>query len=284
MFVLLIFFKSENESKLPLISMILILCLYLIFQNGRMALISYLFVIAYFIFLRIKTNNIRMVVFISILSVSSLLYIANPLLSSRVDRLIHESSQLFSNEQPSSVRLSFYKVSIDMIKSEPIFGHGPGSFRTIKNNTPHLSDDSDWYVHYHTHNEYLTLWSQYGLIGFSLFSLMVLLHFSKARHLKEDEYKQVATLGMIVFLLNCFTDSLVFTDGFTFVFLLFVTKYFQPSASDLTRSWFSTMKFYSIWFNSYIGVVVAYFMHQSKGSLGKIYVLRYCLSNHFNCH
>jgi O-antigen ligase len=72
----------------------------------------------------------------------------------------------------------------------------------------------------HTHNEYLTLLSQYGLIGALLFVMLLLASLGQMPASRKSTGVHTAYLGMLLFLVNSLTDSMLYMEGFFFVYLI----------------------------------------------------------------
>jgi O-antigen ligase len=217
LFALLFFFKTQPTFRKKLIAPILIILIHALFMNGRMGLISLIVVALYFSFLLFETAYLKLYFFVFLLITSISIYQFSPLVQSRALRTIDEASQIFNPAPVTSIRLQYFQLSTQLFLKHPIIGNGPGSFKTANNLR---GIDSDLKTHLHTHNEYLTLLSQYGLIGFSLFSLII---FFSIRALHTDQlnrYREVVFIGLALFLLNCLTDSMVYMEAYFLVFLI----------------------------------------------------------------
>jgi O-antigen ligase len=141
-----------------------------------------------------------------------------PLVQKRVDRTVAEAQQAFETGTPQSTRLQYFQISFDLFKSQPLLGHGPGSFHTATNS---LADkDGEFLTLLHTHNEYLTLLSQYGLVGGLLFVLLVLASLRQMPVSRQSTGVHIAYMGMLLFLVNSMTDSMLYMEGFFFVYLI----------------------------------------------------------------
>ena len=164
-----------------------------------------------------ETAYLKLYFFVFLLITSIFIYQFSPLVQIRALRTIEETSQIFNPNPVTSVRLQYFQLSTQLFLKHPIIGNGPGSFKTANS----LRDiESHLKTHLHTHNEYLTLLTQYGLIGFSLFSLIV--YFS-GRNLYKDHtnpYHKVIFIGLVLFLLNSLTESMLYMEAYILVFLM----------------------------------------------------------------
>ena len=218
LFILLKYFVERQHQRWMLGGLIVILMTHSVFLNGRMALLSFLISVTYFIFWRLKTFAHQSAALTGLALAALLAYQSMPLIEKRVDRTIAEASEAFMPETPTSIRLQFFHISWSLFKASPVIGMGPGAFHTVTSSLP--DKDGEFVNLLHTHNEYLTLLSQYGLIGLSLFLLLIFFSLKEARHSPLSPYKHVAYLGMVLFLVNSLTDSMLYMEGFFFVFLL----------------------------------------------------------------
>lgn len=218
MFVLLSYFVENPKRRVLTGGLIFILCVHSVFLNGRMSLISLLLSLGYFLFLRLHNIRQRAMAFVAACLLLFTAYQQVPLIQKRVDRTVAEAQQAFEPGVPQSTRLQFFRISFDLFKSQPLLGHGPGSFHTA---TTSLSDkEGEFITLLHTHNEYLTLLSQYGLIGGLLFVLLVLVSLGQMSASRKSTGVHIAYMGMLLFLVNSLTDSMLYMEGFFFVFLL----------------------------------------------------------------
>lgn len=227
LFALLYYFKFYPALRKRLVIPILIILIHALFMNGRMGLISLIVVALYFSFLLLETFYLKLYFFIFLLISSFLIYQLSPLVQSRALRTIDEASQIFKPAPVTSIRLQYFQLSTRLFMEHPFIGNGPGSFKTANN----LRDiDSDSKTHLHTHNEYLTLLSQYGLIGFSLFGLII---FYCIRHLYNDQlnpYRKIILIGLILFLLNSLTESMLYMEAYILIFLIGLCHFSHESS------------------------------------------------------
>jgi O-antigen ligase len=216
-FILLLGFKEFARYRFYLGPLIAIVLIHSLFMNGRMALISMGLSLICFVLLLLPKFKLRLIA-LSLLAICFLItYQFSPLIQSRVERTIQESSQIFSTEPLSSIRLQYYQLSLKLFEKRPLIGLGPGAFKAATNS---ISKKDEFSTHLHTHNEYLTLLSQYGLIGLGLFLILVQ---TTLRQLLVNgcgvEIK-IGIVAVLIFLLNALTDSMLYMEGFFFVLIL----------------------------------------------------------------
>ena len=227
LFALLYYFKFYPALRKRLVIPILIILIHALFMNGRMGLISLIVVALYFSFLLLETFYLKLYFSIFLFISSFSIYQLSPLVQSRALRTIDEASQIFKPAPVTSIRLQYFQLSTRLFMEHPFIGNGPGSFKTANN----LRDiDSDSKTHLHTHNEYLTLLSRYGLIGFSLFGLII---FYCIRHLYNDQlnpYRKIILIGLILFLLNSLTESMLYMEAYILIFLIGLCHFSHESS------------------------------------------------------
>ncbi len=83
----------------------------------------------------------------------------------------------WENRSSTSVRIEIYKTSIDLIKENPIFGHGPGLFQAnYQNQAPETLGHAplEWNMP-HPHNIFLGFWLNAGLVGLVAFLILIVL-------------------------------------------------------------------------------------------------------------
>ncbi|WP_167343638.1 O-antigen ligase family protein [Pedobacter borealis] len=126
------------------------------------------------------------------------------------------SGRALYNRNPDSVdgRFFIYEVSWQMIKSKPIFGHGPESFRTnyniyqsnyIKAHNISLSKKQLANDNYFAFNEFITVFVELGAIGLIIVGLIIFSFFRTRKSIANDQYYHVhiGALGGLVSILTC---------------------------------------------------------------------------------
>ena len=91
------------------------------------------------------------------------------------------------------MRIGFYKDAIDHFLNEPLFGSGIGTWKILGINY-HKDEMVDYQVPYHTHNDFLQILTEVGLIGLSIYLLIFIyliykllkLFFSKRSDVDKD--------------------------------------------------------------------------------------------------
>lgn len=99
------------------------------------------------------------------------------------------AKRLETTDAQQEERTFVFQNSLDILQNFWLTGSGSGSFYSI---FPSYRDNKSFYFYDFTHNDYLQLWIEYGLIGLSLFGLIVLLSFIKA--IKAQKQRHTAIL------------------------------------------------------------------------------------------
>lgn len=133
-------------------------------------------------------------------------------------------------------RLELWDYTIEIIKKHPIIGTGLGTFEEMyrlehPNGIPEKGEESR--VIRHAHNLYLQMLSEIGVLGFSLFLVLVVIGFKrgiKYLRLEKDElFKSIrygCLLAVVVFfvysLTDCTTSWQFMGDSFSHINLLWL--------------------------------------------------------------
>lgn len=134
-----------------------------------------------------------------------------------------EASSFFSDHRidtSTGNRLHYWGISLELFLNHPIIGSGAGSFRQWLIST---SDPLSQSFHYHTHNEYLTQLSQFGIIGLTLFSGVLYLSVKSVQVHPNSVVKNCVWLVMVVFALNAFSDSSLHNEWEGWTLVLFAS-------------------------------------------------------------
>ncbi|MBL7058802.1 O-antigen ligase family protein [Patescibacteria group bacterium] len=180
------FWYKKDISYLKLRSApLLISILTALFLTGsRGAFVSFL-IVGLFLFIRefnyLKENikPLLSVIILSILFISSIIYIKNSS-ESFLSRELLEGESL---DVSSGIRLSYYKAGLSIFSNYPLFGSGLGTFSQIYHQYQSSPVNSGKYVH----NWYLEVLLESGVfVFFSLFIFLFLILFSALKYLKSD--------------------------------------------------------------------------------------------------
>ncbi len=141
--------------------------------------------------------------------------------SSRLYSIWDQSARFFQNNDittSSGIRLYYWSLSLENFMKHPLLGAGAGSFReALVSLNPELASQN----HFHPHNEYITLISQFGLIGFSLFLMMLGGLYFGVRRTPAGVVRSCLLSFIVVFCVNALSDASLHNiwEGWTFVLL-----------------------------------------------------------------
>jgi len=215
-----IFYKRLRKTSI-LISLLAITDL-LFFIKARAALICLIVIICYFM-ITVSKNNKKIILLSAIFAVLiSSIYFTSPSVQQRVKSSVNELSSFNSKNDISTsggTRLHYWQISWDMFLKAPLTGMGGGSFKQtlIMTNDPLLPQ-----AHGHCHNEYISLLSQYGIVGISLFIYLLFIAFKDASKSNDIWISGISKMGLIIFAINALTDASLnnYSEGWTFIILV----------------------------------------------------------------
>jgi len=131
-----------------------------------------------------------------------------------------------SSDESLSQRKSYYLLSLDYFKKNPVFGMGLGNWKI--ESIPYIINTKRSYIMpYHAHNDYLQVLSETGIIGFSLYVLIFLFLIKNIRKIYNRKNKNDNTLvySTILFLIIYGFDAsfnFPYSRPIMQIFLLFI--------------------------------------------------------------
>lgn len=211
----------KNKYKFIYIFFALICTFDLFFLiRGRAALLCGFFIFPLLVLKTLKSTKAKVM---TIIALALILYALTfiPHIHQRINSIATETESYTSTSQlvtSAGTRIHYWTLSKKMFMQHPILGEGLGSFRNtlVIQKDPLVSSN-----HFHAHNEFITLSSQNGIIGFLL--LLLFLAYLVKMTLKSHS-KELGLFGFLflfVFCFNALTDSSLFNEleGWTFVML-----------------------------------------------------------------
>lgn len=223
-----LFFLRKNSWRLILAAVLAFSAFYVVLMLGSRS--AYLAIITFSIlsvlFHITNRTNIRYSVFLFLLP--ALLAFSAFNLTSTDSMGLERVSTLteISSDQSLSQRKSYYLLSLDYFKENPVFGMGLGNWKI--ESIPYIIDTKKSYIMpYHAHNDYLQVLAETGIIGFSLYLLIfifLVIALFKIYKLKNGEYSTLI-FSTILFLVIYFFDAsfnFPYARPIIQIFLLFV--------------------------------------------------------------
>ena len=122
--------------------------------------------------------------------------------------------------QSSSIkrRIAIWKFTVMMIKDHPLLGSGIGTFKynSLKYQAQFFSQGENRTLYPHgfpdkTHNEYLQLWAELGIIGLGIFIWLMVSYFNYGIKLLKkikDNYKQGIIIGLMGSIMAVLVDGI----------------------------------------------------------------------------
>ena len=192
------------------------------FIDGRMALLSLVASLMLFAFLQIHSLRARTLVLVCILGFAIASFYSLDVVKQRIESIRSETLAYYEKNEASTSagnRLHYWKVSFNLFNESKLIGAGAGAFRhTLETTRDQFSSAN----HSHTHNEYLTALSQYGLLGLAAFLSIFVLAFRNAQQVESRVERHSYQAVLVIFSLNCLSDSMLYNqdEGWTLVFVL----------------------------------------------------------------
>jgi O-antigen ligase len=119
------------------------------------------------------------------------------------------SDRLSDPSSPTATRITLYQDTLNIFSDFPVFGTGFGTFQYIYRKYKTVDDQ---FFYEHTHNDYLEILSNLGLIGFLIVLVGIVLFLRKIllRWIeRKDPYAKGITLGGVCAVFAILTHSLV---------------------------------------------------------------------------
>jgi O-antigen ligase len=217
LFVLGVGLKQLPKFRLHIGGLMIILLTHVVFMNGRMGLLSLIMSLLLTVFWSLPNLKTRVTTLMFTVACGYVLFLSSPLIQIRVMRTLDEAWDFFTSDEPTSIRFQYFKISWELFKQQPLTGTGPGSFHAA---TTATGKDGAFVTYIHTHNEFLTLLSQYGLIGLGIFAAILVAMRYQLLLIENLDERRIGLAALIIFLLNSLTDSMVYMEGYLFVFIL----------------------------------------------------------------
>ena len=184
-------------------------------EGGKSGQLVFLFsVILFLIFLFKKKWKLLLLSLISVFVFSAIVYNTSDIVKNRFN---YEAKNILQNRK--SDRNILLKETIILIKKNPIFGYGTGSFTDefglVNKETQKVVSSQ----HKTPHNNYLYVWFELGILGLIIF--LSIFYFQIKELIKKSDGIFI-TLFPIMFMIIMFTDSYLFSQN-TLVLYLFLS-------------------------------------------------------------
>ena len=171
--IFLIYMIDKSTSfyrKLFLKAIEVIALLAVIVLQSRFGIISIFGI--YFLYLMLMKSSRKMIVLSILISTVFFLYFNNNNFQNKIEK--NYTFQNLSEDNSVKQRLSFYKLSINLFKQKPIVGNGLGSWK-YKSIESKSSKTSSVFIPYYSHNDFLQILMEAGLVGLFIYLAFFLL-------------------------------------------------------------------------------------------------------------
>lgn len=184
-------------------------------NDGRTGMVAYVALFVLYVIQRMKWMGVICGVAAAIL-LSITLYYTSPTFQNTFKDSIQNIQDYHLGHAQTSLgyRLSFFDLSMNLIKEQPVLGYGTGSFAVAANQ---VGGVPGWRVVRTPHNEYLMMMVEFGAIG--LLSLLLLFYFQWKISFCLEEMQYLAQALLVAFMLSsCYNAFLYLTvSGHFFV-------------------------------------------------------------------
>ena len=200
-FIFLIFLMNSSSSffnKIFLKILEIIAIVSIVLLQSRLGLFSLIliYILFFFIYKNKRKNYIisLLIVFLSSISLSS----------SDGSKVVDKNYNILNLESDESLnqRLNFYSIAIELFNQKPIFGHGIGSWK-YESLAYKKSEDNTVLIPYYTHNDFLQILVETGIIGLGIYFVILLYLFNNVLKLfKRDKNMSIFIILFVLFFLN----------------------------------------------------------------------------------
>lgn len=228
--IVFIIFKSDKKILSAYnIILILIAAWFFVFigilgaRAGYLALLACAAVIFLYQIIAAKKWNYIIVLLIATIILPLLMYKFVPSVSHRINEARNEVNHYKAGGNPSghsiTQRFEYWKIAKHIIKNNPIIGVGTGDIDDefklyyATHDTPIKKE-----FQFRSHNQYFTILSTFGIVGFVLFMAAFILPYFKG----IEKYSFLPTVFIIITMLSMLTEDTLETQaGATFVSYFF---------------------------------------------------------------
>mgnify|MGYP003953566411 CR=1 FL=1 len=214
--------KKWNKFLLRLIEYLSIIAI--IILGSRLGLIS-LFIIYFFYFFWYKNHRLNQVFSIVVIFTFSF-FINNSQTVNNFD-LSSLSIENLNNDESTNQRLNFYKKAIDLSFNKPFTGYGLGSWKY--ESLPYdNNNNNDILVPYYTHNDFLQILFELGIIGLAAYLFFLIILFKQILFLK-DKLRGILIIIFIAFVINSLLNFPIHRSQEIIPFILIASMIFSYS-------------------------------------------------------
>ena len=210
-FVIYLIYNFKNQLIRFLILILSFSAFYMVFLlSARSSIIAFFLVLTFLSIISFKkiikwknkVDKSALLLIVSTFIFSALLFQFN-FRDNNTASFTKRVSTINSDDTSTQQRLRFYNHSIEQIKTNPIFGVGLGNWK-IKSIDYDKEDVEGYIIPYHTHNDFLEIGTELGLVGLFLYVLVFYFPFINVVRSKSYSGFNLSTLilcaGIIYFI------------------------------------------------------------------------------------
>lgn len=188
-------------------------------NDSRSGYIIIIFLLLYTIFQKIKYNQSIRIYFIPLIILSIFFFSNKSIIENKIKQTIDNYELIQTNNYDTSIGLRYvwWKNGLENIINKPFFGHGIGGYKvSILNYTKKNNIDIKHLISNNPHNEFISISSQLGIVGLSLFLFFLYTFYRNS--LNND----LSFAVLIIVIIGCFFNSAFYNNilGIFFVLLI----------------------------------------------------------------
>ena len=199
----------------PLIVSLLLFIIYIFLDAGRSGYFIFIALSLLFLWQKFSWKGL-LGAYVTVMCLTSGAYLFSSTFHQRVDAIRSDIASYYPGTSTSvGARMDFVKNSIELIKRNPYFGTGTGSFgHEYKEVNPDAPPTDN------PHNEFIYIWVQFGAFGVALLLWIFGMLLYQGRRL-ANEQNELAQALVISFVVGCLANSWLAdtTQGHFFVYL-----------------------------------------------------------------
>lgn len=218
------YYAQIRKEKILFFSISLLSLFALFINNSRTAQISFFMILLIFliIFLLKRVLSLKLLLVFTVVTMFSinLLYDNNKL--NRFKHAYNETIEVFEDVKyngSTGLRLYFNKVGFEILKENFFFGSGPKDNRIILQEIQKKDQNYNSRILNHFHSEHMDTLTAYGIIGYSLLFLSIVLLIYSLR--KQDIYFYMSLAVFLTLFFNSFANKTLSVKPLNYVYFLF---------------------------------------------------------------
>jgi O-antigen ligase len=221
--------SQSVRYRWPLIVALLLFIIYIFLDAGRSGYFVFIALSLLFLWQKFSWKGL-LGAFVTIMCLTTGAYLFSSTFHQRVDAIRSDVVSYHPGTVTSvGARMDFVKNSVELIKRNPYFGTGTGSFGyEYKKVNPAVPPTDN------PHNEFIYIWVQFGAFGVALLLWIFGMQLYQGRKLSREQ-KELAQALVVSFVVGCLANSWLAdtTQGHFFVYLSAIIFAALPTKSLL---------------------------------------------------